>query len=45
MLLIEEPIQEYTFPVLERNIIHEDAFDEIEILLVFRLSSPLFEAS
>lgn len=30
-LLLEEPIQEYKFPVLERNSI-EDAFDEIEIL-------------
>ena len=30
-VLIEEPLQEYKFPILERNII-EDAFDEIEIL-------------
>lgn len=30
-LLIEEPLQEYDFPVVERNIF-EDAFDEIEIL-------------
>ncbi len=30
-LLIEEPVQEYRFPVMHRNIV-EDAFDEIEIL-------------
>ena len=30
-VLIEEPLQEYTFPLQERNIV-EDAFDEIEIL-------------
>ncbi|MBC8769853.1 DNA polymerase III subunit alpha [Arenibacter sp. BSSL-BM3] len=41
MLLIEEPIQEYTFPVMERNII-EDAFDEIEIL-GFSVSLSPFE--
>jgi DNA-directed DNA polymerase III PolC len=29
--LLQEPIQEYTFPVLERSIF-EDAFDEIELL-------------
>jgi len=30
-LLIEEPVQDYRFPEMKRNII-EDAFDEIEIL-------------
>ncbi|MDO6821325.1 DNA polymerase III subunit alpha [Zobellia sp. 1_MG-2023] len=30
-LLIQEPLQEYQFPVMVRNIV-EDAFDEIEIL-------------
>ncbi|WP_430905944.1 DNA polymerase III subunit alpha [Maribacter sp. 2-571] len=40
-LLIEEPIQEYKFPVMERNSI-EDAFDEIEIL-GFSVSLSPFE--
>ena len=40
-LLIEEPLQEYKFPVIKRNII-EDAFDEIEIL-GFSVSLSPFE--
>ncbi len=40
-LLIEEPIQDYKFPVMHRNII-EDAFDEIEIL-GFAVSLSPFE--
>ena len=40
-LLIEEPLQEYKFPVMERNTI-EDAFDEIEIL-GFSVSLSPFE--
>ena len=30
-LLLEEPVQDYSFPVIDRNIF-EDAYDEIEIL-------------
>ncbi|QCX02354.1 DNA polymerase III subunit alpha [Aggregatimonas sangjinii] len=40
-LLMEEPIQEYEFPIMERNGI-EDAFDEIEIL-GFSVSRSPFE--
>ena len=40
-LLIEEPVHEYKFPVMKRNII-EDAFDEIEIL-GFSVSLSPFE--
>lgn len=40
-LLIEEPIQDYKFPVMQRNTI-EDAFDEIEIL-GFTVSLSPFE--
>ena len=40
-LLIEEPLHDYKFPVMKRNII-EDAFDEIEIL-GFTVSLSPFE--
>ena len=40
-LLIEEPLQEYTFPEMSRNSL-EDAFDEIEIL-GFSVSLSPFE--
>ena len=40
-LLIQEPIQEYQFPIMVRNIV-EDAFDEIEIL-GFSVSLSPFE--
>lgn len=40
-LLLEEPLQEYKFPVMKRNIL-EDAFDEIEIL-GFSVSLSPFE--
>lgn len=38
-LLLEEPVQDYAFPVLERNTF-EDAYDEIEILGFATSCSP-----
>jgi DNA polymerase-3 subunit alpha/error-prone DNA polymerase len=41
LTLLQEPIQEYTFPILKRSV-HEDAFDELE-LLGFPISCMPFE--
>ncbi|SEJ38349.1 DNA polymerase-3 subunit alpha [Myroides marinus] len=41
LTLLQEPIQEYTFPTLKRSV-HEDAFDELE-LLGFPISCMPFE--
>ncbi|UVD78968.1 DNA polymerase III subunit alpha [Myroides albus] len=41
LTLLQEPIQEYNFPVLERSV-YEDAFDEIE-LLGFSISCTPFD--
>ncbi|KZE77347.1 DNA polymerase III subunit alpha [Myroides marinus] len=41
LTLLQEPIQEYTFPTLKR-FVHEDAFDELE-LLGFPISCMPFE--